>query len=60
VAATIVAGGLALFSAPAAHAVVDPLVAGTCLITSATEVHTLVDLAGGTPAEVPLVHCLQP
>ncbi|MBF8193741.1 hypothetical protein ITP53_50305 [Nonomuraea sp. K274] len=58
--AAIVAGGLALFGAPAAHAVVDPVVFGTCLVGAATEATTMLDLAGGTPAEVPLVHCLAP
>ncbi|MGW0805864.1 hypothetical protein [Nonomuraea sp. NPDC002799] len=60
-AAALVAGGLALFAAPAAHAVVDPVAVGTCLAGSAGDITTLIDpSAPGLPAEVPAMGCLHP
>ncbi|SDM20095.1 hypothetical protein [Nonomuraea jiangxiensis] len=60
-AAAVVAGGLTLLTAPAAHAVLDPIGVATCLASSATEVTALVDPANpGVPAEVPAMGCLQP
>ncbi|TDD17121.1 hypothetical protein [Nonomuraea diastatica] len=59
--AVLAAGGLALSAAPAAHAVVDPLHLGTCLLESTGELTTLVDPASLTvPPELPAVGCLQP
>ncbi|MCK2216828.1 hypothetical protein MF672_023975 [Actinomadura sp. ATCC 31491] len=61
VAAAIIAGGLALLTAPAAQAVVDPFTVGSCLTAAATDITTVVDpSAPGVPAEVPAVSCLHP
>ncbi|MEV0998042.1 hypothetical protein [Nonomuraea sp. NPDC050202] len=59
--AAVIAGGLALLAAPAAHAVVDPMMITECLTGSVGEVTHLVDpSAPGVPAEVPAVNCLAP
>ncbi|MEO3870125.1 hypothetical protein ABGB18_15010 [Nonomuraea sp. B12E4] len=60
-AAAIVAGGLILITAPAAHAVLDPVGVITCLASSAPDVSGVVDPASpGVPTEVPGMSCLQP
>ncbi|MFC4117551.1 hypothetical protein [Nonomuraea zeae] len=60
-AAAALAGAVTLITAPASHAVVDPIGIGTCLSSSAADATTLVDpTAPGVPAEVPGVACLAP
>ncbi|MFC4009445.1 hypothetical protein ACFOY2_19605 [Nonomuraea purpurea] len=60
-AAALLAGGLTLLAAPAAHAVVDPVAIVTCLGSSVTESVALIDpMAPAVPAEVPSAACLQP
>ncbi|MGN9842747.1 hypothetical protein ACTMTI_31945 [Nonomuraea sp. H19] len=57
----IVAGGLTLLAAPAAHAVVDPVGLPLCAAGAVLEITTVVDPANpGVPAEVPVIHCLHP
>ncbi|TDE42195.1 hypothetical protein E1295_28325 [Nonomuraea mesophila] len=56
--AVVVAGGLALSTAPAAHAVIDPVGVVGCLTQSSAE---LIDPAApGLPAEIPALACLAP
>ncbi|MCK2212986.1 hypothetical protein MF672_004130 [Actinomadura sp. ATCC 31491] len=59
--ATTLTGAGMLAVAPAAHAVVDPVVIAECLSTSAGDITHLVDPAApGVPAELPATHCLAP
>jgi hypothetical protein len=59
--ATLVAGGLLMAVAPAAHAVVDPITVIGCLTSSAADVGSLVDpSAPGLPTEIPATACLAP
>jgi hypothetical protein len=58
---TLVAGGLLMAVAPAAHAVVDPMAVIGCLTSSAADVGSMVDPAApGLPAEIPGTTCLAP
>ncbi|GAA3470590.1 hypothetical protein [Nonomuraea roseola] len=60
-AATLTAGGLLLFTAQPAHAIIDPITTISCLTETAADVTALVDPAAvAAPAEAPAVHCLQP
>ncbi|MFB4275634.1 MULTISPECIES: hypothetical protein [unclassified Nonomuraea] len=59
-AAAISAGGLILVTAPAAHAVVDPVHALTCLAETPADPTALLDPATVTSGELPVTHCLTP
>ncbi|GAA3699054.1 hypothetical protein GCM10022224_076260 [Nonomuraea antimicrobica] len=67
VTAALVACGLTLLTAPAAHAVLDPVHTLTCLAGAPADVTALVDPAtllaeptALTAPEVPATHCLAP
>ncbi|MEU8360391.1 hypothetical protein AB0C27_30700 [Nonomuraea sp. NPDC048882] len=63
----LVAGGLTLLSAPAAHAVVDPVVTLACLAETPNAALGVVDPAAAmdpasllAPPELPATNCLAP
>jgi hypothetical protein len=59
-ATAVIAGGLTLFAAPVAHAVVDPVHVATCLAGELADPTALIDPTAPGPPEVPGMHCLHP
>jgi hypothetical protein len=58
--AALVAGGLTVLTAPAAHAVVDPMATLDCLLATPAEATTFIDPTALTAPELPASHCLAP